>query len=598
MSGRGDKKKTKDLRGDSGIGQEVQGAGAVPPQSVEEAKEEIERKLLEIQKRKPTITRTPVKPLVPPRTETPSKRAVLVTEEEEEEEEGTLPTVVRTTPERRPSPAREEERRRREEREEQRRLQEAELARLRDQEEREQEEQERRARLRAEERRRQEEEDAEREQRERRHREEQEQREAEERRRRNDREYRDYIFRRLAAEQEIDQGEGSGGEEGDPGAEPLEVIAEEEEEAEVGNMAQGGQLASLPEFDGTNKEAIETFCSAIDRARENFGWNDAVTARSAQAKLKGSAAFWLESQKVGLEKEYNIWDAGDDDDVKLKVALIRRYRGEVTTFEASEAVQNLKQKEKESVYDFYDRVVWSVDRKNTATFTAEEKQNAGYRNGRNADIYMFFCNGLNDKVRTLATSGQDPPTTHDALLQAALKAEKNIEKKKLVAAVEVDTQADKGEEEKKDEDKISLEELKKEIAALKAVKQQGNLTCYRCGKAGHFARDCTDQGNRGRGRGGRRGWRGQGRGYGNQGGWQRGWPRGGWRGGQRGGNRGRGGQGRGWIPQGYFGQMGYDPDAQNFGQGPQYGFRFPGYPGQESNRRSYSLEVEGEQGNY
>ena len=291
-------------------------------------------------------------------------------------------------------------------------------------------------------------------------------------------------------------------------------------------MAQGGQLAILAEYDGSGD--VDIYLDMCDTARETFGCNHAITAASVKTKLTGDAARWLSSQRK-LNNLYPTWnDADEPDEDCLRKGLRKRFKPHATDLEATEAVANLTQKERENVHTFFDRVVLAVDIKNFH-FTEEEKQEEGYIRGRDHDIRTFFAAGLKPNIKALVLGGGNPPDTADATLTRAAQVEASLRKQaKCIAEMDLvskqrddDTppgasglllQVDGGESPtamstSSDNSDIKLEKLAQELAVI-----QKQFTCHGCQKPGHFVRDCPERkGGRGRGRRGRGGGRGRGR---------------------------------------------------------------------------------------
>ena len=191
-----------------------------------------------------------------------------------------------------------------------------------------------------------------------------------------------------------------------------------------------------------------------------------------------------------------------------------------------------------------------MDRKNFS-YTDAEKAAAGYRAHFDVDIYTFFAAGLKESIRTRTMGSVNPPRNITDLLVAArsVELEMNRHKKLLVDAI------GKGNDSKEEAKDLPVEQqvllLQKEIADLKVTKSKANITCYKCQKKGHFARECRGERQQRGGQGFRRGGHG-GRGY--RGG-QRGF-RGGW-------NRNRGQPQQSWAVEREDGDLIWAPASEN-----------------------------------
>ena len=297
--------------------------------------------------------------------------------------------------------------------------------------------------------------------------------------------------------------------------------------------AQGNQMNTVPDFDGGLDKDVDIWISHVERAQQQFGWNDAVTAACAKCKCSGKAAYWLQARSLSGELFPN-WANGAVAD-NLRQALKDRFKITINQLAAAEAVTNLKQKRSETVGDFYDRVVVAMDTKNYH-YTAAEKATLDYRRNMLSDIYIFFGAGLLRIIKDRATSGVEQPGNAAEYLAAARAAETYLRKKGRLDDVSVVDA---------DDDTKLVDGAQKLSDKVDEMKITGNTHCFRCQGYGHMAKLCATKTQVGRGRGNSPG-RGN-RGRGSQR-WNNWW----------GGSRGRGGD-HDRAAEGYSGGGGRRP---------------------------------------
>lgn len=307
--------------------------------------------------------------------------------------------------------------------------------------------------------------------------------------------------------------------------------------AQAVNMAQvsGSQLVTIPTFSGEEGVyQIKNFIAHVSRAQTQFGWTEVQTVTSAQSRLTDQAQTWLRGATI-TGKTWNRWTpgaAGADGVVAetFQDALNKRFGRVLTSALAVDAVQDLNQRDLESVSRFYDRVLLALDRKNYI-YSEADKREDNYKRAFNHDLITFFLGGLRENIRRRVLGSAAPPETPENALAAARAAEAEINKNNPVKMIEA-VQANPGRVEAQGA-QGSTSMVRYEVCDLTgdkipvpvqvdAVKMQNReLICWRCGGKGHFAANCATpaagDGNRGRGKG--RG-RGRGRGRGGRGGFR------------------------------------------------------------------------------
>lgn len=289
------------------------------------------------------------------------------------------------------------------------------------------------------------------------------------------------------------------------------------------NEVTGGQVNATQQYDGSTE--VELYIQHISRNQAQFGWDDTQTAAVVKNKLTKEAAAWLRSEELMLTN-LTTWP-------HIRTGLRNRFKSQYSEIAAADMVRNLKQKEKETVNEFFDRVVMAVDMKNH-TYSVAEKLEAEYKTHFLVDVYTFFSAGLKEDIRIKAMSGGTPPRTAADLRTAAANIEAQMNKEKpKVEVLEINHLVEQIEKigvqevaqvvQQLQDDPYYVETMKrKKFGRDKDSSNKGKtVTCYSCKKPGHYSYECRSGNsfNRGRsssGRGfNRRGFGGQGRTRGN-----------------------------------------------------------------------------------
>ena len=279
----------------------------------------------------------------------------------------------------------------------------------------------------------------------------------------------------------------------------------------------GSQIAAVPLYNGESD--VELFAVTVDRIMRQFNWNENQTSAIAKNKLTGAAAGWLRSAELQFQK-LDEWK-------DLKEGLFKRFKPALNEVNAVASVLELKQKEKESVMEFYDRVIVAIDRMNHKVKPAEKREK-GYQDLFEVQLFTFFSAGMKEDIRIKAMSGKDPPTTAEEMRTAAQTIEAQGSKQKQALAelgIEEVTEKMKKAKIKKEEEKNEDQEEGVEALQVRGRrgrgggargqgrKSQKEVTCFNCQQKGHYSFDCQRKpAQRGRGRGNFRGGNGQNRG--------------------------------------------------------------------------------------
>ena len=289
--------------------------------------------------------------------------------------------------------------------------------------------------------------------------------------------------------------------------------------------AQGGQIQSVIPFSGEDTKDPKIWLNSIEMLATAYHWNDATIAEVAKSRCTDTANKWVTSQKIlGLKMDYYKTHATDaaanPEENGFKAQFLSRFKTTVQSVAATEALQGLQLKSGEDVRTFFDRCIESIDIKNYV-WTDVQKQTPEYIRGRNADIMAFFSAGLPDELRTLCQAGVPPETKEDWLQRAIRIQGAKKDKHHGVHAVEgqvpdgesrgEDNKSNGNHQKKAKEPSDPVEELRKEVAALRASRGRGfrnfrgrGFRGDRGGNRGGFFRGGFFRG-RGRGRGGSNG---------------------------------------------------------------------------------------------
>jgi len=296
--------------------------------------------------------------------------------------------------------------------------------------------------------------------------------------------------------------------------------------------AGGSQMSTIPWYDGTEGLGIEMWLKSVDSAMAQFGWNSLTTCTTVKRRLIGHAQVWLHAAEERRKIRFTHWvaPAGQPANQGLRQAMKTRFYPHITQTEATAATANLKQLPGETANQFFDRCILAIDKKNSHA-TADERQQPFFIRASEHDLFSFFTAGLHDSTRVRIMGGPNAPREADAVLLAAkaLEAEEN---KKQFGVNSLGNDILDGSQEsaaalqnavKRGPENGNVDAITELIAALKSnlrPTRRSNGTqnlakngpgqtfkrptnnrnfeaarptsgsCFNCGKAGHWARDC------------------------------------------------------------------------------------------------------------
>ena len=125
------------------------------------------------------------------------------------------------------------------------------------------------------------------------------------------------------------------------------------------NTVQGSQLSAIPMFTGTRALDALTYVEDIDGTIPQFGWTQPQAAQAAATRGGPAEANWLRGEKAA-GTIYNSWSDNAGNNIPMRPAFIQRFGPMHTTSGAVSAISDLKQRSRENVASFMDRVKVAV----------------------------------------------------------------------------------------------------------------------------------------------------------------------------------------------------------------------------------------------
>lgn len=186
---------------------------------------------------------------------------------------------------------------------------------------------------------------------------------------------------------------------------------------------QGSSVQQVPLFSGVYGPEAEAWIKLVSRAKLQFGWTSSQTAQMVRGKLTGAAAYWADNQENHQKNSKGLleWDSELDGADNFKEMLLKKFTVAVSATAATIAIDNLKQKQEESVDSFYERVRYAVSK---LLFINQGAPN--YVALFDNMIWVFFKSGLKPVYieRIFSADPESQPKTEDKLFEAAKSAER------------------------------------------------------------------------------------------------------------------------------------------------------------------------------
>ena len=208
-------------------------------------------------------------------------------------------------------------------------------------------------------------------------------------------------------------------------------------------------LNSVPDFEGSAKDDVQSFISKLEQASKLGGWSPSETLLAARQKLIGTALQVVQADAKMMDiSEFR----------ELKEFLIQRFKKKNTQRFYREKLSRMRKEEKETIEEFADRI--KIVNSNTYEIVqGADKQEVNAAILREADQRALdaFLNGLpahlGEKVRMAL-----PQTLEDAVARGISMIEANR--------------------------RVRGEEPRREIFTIE---------CYNCGQAGHTKAVCRNR---------------------------------------------------------------------------------------------------------